>query len=153
MGQDILGLQKERLARKKAKIEAREKLLKVKERQFKIRKFIELGELVCKTGLHVLDTTTMLGAFVEIQEKSNEHETLKSWAIRGQHFLEKEQASNNLPLIISFETDPPTDIKNTLKGLKFKWNAFRREWYGYGKKDRLEELLKAFKTTIETSLP
>ncbi len=153
MGQDILDIQKERLAKKKAKIEAKEKLLKVKERQFKIRKFIELGELVCKTGIDALDMTILLGAFVEIQEKSTEHETLKSWAKKGQHFVEKEQASNDLPLIISFETDPPPDIKNTLKGLKFKWNAFRREWYGYGKKERLEELLKAFKATIETSSP
>ncbi len=95
MGQDILGLQKEQLAKKKAKIEAREKLLKVKERQFRIRKFIQIGELAFKTGIDILDTTILLGAFVEIQEKSNEQETLKTWAKKGEVFAAQEKAAGS----------------------------------------------------------
>ncbi len=72
---------------------------------------------------------------------------------KGGGLCSTRKGGRELPLIVSFETDPPPEIKTALKGLKFRWNAFRREWYGYGQKDQLEELLKASKATIETSTP
>ena len=54
-------------------------------------------------------------------------------------------------LILSFEIHPPEETRNTLKELKFKWNNFRREYYGYGDKEKISELLKASQVSIQVA--
>lgn len=127
-----------KLAQKKSKIEHREKVLKEKERKLKIRRYIEIGVIAAKFGIDQWDDMVLTGIFAEIQELSKANEAINLWKKKGEE-LSKTALS---PLIVSSENEFPEATKDTLKKRKFKWNSFRKEWYGYGLKEEIEELVK-----------
>lgn len=139
---------KEKLALKKAVLEKREKLLREKERKIRIRKLIRLGELVSKAGIETFSENTLLGAFLEIKENSQTHSILNKWETKGSKAFAAEGQNNPQQLAISFKEESPK-AKLLLKERQFKRNSFRKEWYGYGNKEELEELLKEYSATIE----
>jgi hypothetical protein len=139
---------KEKLALKKAVLEKREKLLREKERKIRLRKLIRLGDLVSKAKIDSLSENALFGAFLELQENSQNAPILNKWEIRGAKAFEADERSNPQQLVISFKEESP-DAKILLKEKQFKRNSFRKEWYGYGKKEELEELLKGYNVTIE----
>ena len=148
MNEDQLKSQKEFLAIKKERIEKKEKILKAKERKLRIRKLIELGSLVEKAHIGQLQSEALLGAFAEIQLKSKDPETLSKWTETGKIFLNQQSSISKTPLIVSFETPPPEEILKQLRGYKFKWNRFRKEWYGYGDKEELASIFEKFSPKI-----
>ena len=137
----------EKLAAKKAKIEIREKLIKKRERKLKVSRFIEIGTMAARCGIDTLDDDQLIGAFIEIKERSKDHNAVKNWKKNGEEHLKK----NCLPLIISFANELDENMKKALKTLNFRWNSFRREWYGYGIKDELEKLIKESHGNIEVA--
>jgi len=142
--------EKKKLALKKSRIEAKEKRLKEKERKVRTRRLIELGGLVSKAGVEELNNNALLGALLDIKEKLKEESTVKKWKDKGAADFEKDKAQNGEALIVSFDTEPPREVKDKLRNLGLRWNRFRREWQGYGKKDLLEKELKEFGATIES---
>ena len=142
--------EKRKLALKKSRIEAREKRLKEKERKVRTRRLIELGGLVSKAGIEELNNNALLGALLDIKEKLNEESTVKKWKDKGAAAFEEDKAQNGEALIVSFDAEPPREAKDKLRNLGLRWNRFRREWQGYGKKDLLEKELKEFGATIES---
>jgi len=142
--------EKKKLALKKSRIEAKEKRLKEKERKVQTRRLIELGGLISKAGVEELNNNALLGALLEIKEKIQEQSTVKKWRDKGAAAFEKDQAQNGEALIVSFDAEPPREAKDTLRNLGLRWNRFRREWQGYGKKDLLEQELKKFGAMIES---
>lgn len=141
--------EKKKIALKKSRIEAEEKQLKEKERKVRTRRLIELGELVSKAGIGELNNNTFLGALLDIKEKLKEESTVKKWRDQGVAAFEKDRDQNGEALIVSFNVEPPKEAKDKLKNMGFRWNRFRREWQGYGKKDLLEKELKEFGAMIE----
>ena len=142
--------EKKKLALKKSRIEAKEKRLKEKERKVRTRRLIELGGLVSKAGIEELNNNALLGALLDIKEKLKEESTVKKWKDKGAAAFEKDKAENGEALIVSFDAEPPREAKDILRNLGLRWNRFRREWQGYGKKDLLEKELKEFGAMIES---
>lgn len=141
--------EKERLAQKFAKLEMKEKLIKEKERKLRTKRLIELGSIITSAGLDDLEKEILLGALLEIKNLSDKDEKINDWRVKGKEFLKTDEELNPQPLIISFASELPGEIKIALKQKKFKWNQFRNEWYGYGKKEDLEGFLNAQKATVE----
>lgn len=145
--------EKESLKLKKSRLEAKERLLKLKERKKRTRLLIEIGGLVAKAGIDHLNTNTLIGAFLEMKEKSKDETTIKKWTQKGAEAFEKDEQENGVPLIVTFEEEPQRDIKSKIRGLGLKWNRFRKEWQGYGVPSDLEEILKGTSHKIETLGP
>jgi hypothetical protein len=143
--------QKKAIHQKENELELRKKLLKEKERKLHTQKMISLGSLISKAGLDCLDTNTLFGALLEIKESSVDSEILKDWSLKGEHTLNHSPKHSLSPLIVSFESIPEAEALAVLKKNKFKLNKFRQEWYGYGKKESLEEQLKDYNPQIETT--
>ena len=133
--------EKEKLVQKKLKLEKQGKLLASKERKIKLKRLIELGDLVSKSGLEELAAETLLGALLEIKTLSSDESATKKWAEAGKEHLKEDRTTNPQPLIVQFIAEPSSEIKNSLRTKKFRWNAFRQEWYGYGKKDEISQFL------------
>lgn len=142
--------EKKKLALKKSRIEAKEKRLKEKERKVRTRRLIELGGLVSKAGIEELNNNALLGALLDIKERLKQESTVKKWKDKGAVAFEKDKAQNGEALIVSFDAEPPREVKDKLRNLGLRWNRFRREWQGYGEKDLLEKELKEFGATIES---
>lgn len=142
--------EKQKLALKKSRIEAKEKRLKEKERKVRTRRLIELGGLVSKAGIEELNNNALLGALLDIKEKLKEESAVKKWKDKGAAAFEKDKAQNGEALIVSFDAEPQREAKDKLRNLGLRWNRFRREWQGYGKKDLLEKELKEFGAMIES---
>ena len=67
-------------------------------------------------------------AFLQSRKSERKHE---AWL----------QSNHPQRLIVSFIGEASADGIATLKTRKFRWNAFRQEWYGFGKKEELQTLL------------
>jgi len=145
--------EKEVLKLKKSRLEAKERLLKLKERKKRTRLLIEIGGLAVKSGIAHLNTNTLMGAFLEIQEKSSDETTVKKWTQKGAEAFEKDKQENGVPLIVTFEEEPERAIKSKIRGLGLKWNRFRKEWQGYGVSSDLEKILKGTNYKIEALDP
>lgn len=134
--------QKEQVSLKIEKLEKREKMLKEKERKIQTKKLIRSGELISLAQIEHLDPVALLGALLEIREKAEDKNTIKEWTSKGQASLAIDQIENAQQLILAFEAELSSEIKSTLKKLKFKWNPFRKEWYGLGKREEIESIFK-----------
>jgi len=145
---DDLNKEKLKLAQKKENLEKKERAIIQKERKMQLKRLISLGELVVKSGLDVLNHKAIFGALLEIKESVSE-KSEKTWALKGSQYLELDKANNPKPLILQFSKGPSADTKKELRSRKFKWNPFRREWYGYGKKEELDEFIKAQNETAQ----
>lgn len=138
MKEEIIISEKEKLAQTRARLEKRQKLVNEKERKIRLKKIIELGELVIKAGLEELDTEVLFGALLEIKELSAIKGSIKKWTDRRDAWLNLNHPQR---LIVSFEEDSSIEAINILRSKKFKWNSFRQEWYGFGNKDELLTIL------------
>jgi hypothetical protein len=83
--------EKKRLSQRKARLQQKETLLKIKERKLQLSHQIRVGELAEKSGIHTLDHPTMLGAFLFIQELSQNENQKNEWLQKGQNLLDSAQ--------------------------------------------------------------
>ncbi len=153
-----LSHQKEKLERLKAKLQSQEQKLKLTERKKRTRRLIELGGLIVKAELEELNNNTLLGALLSLKQHVTNNETIiPEWTEQGaqafeaqtQHEGEGDEA-DTIPLVITFETEPPRELKSQLRDLTFKWNLFRKEWYGYGNIHELKSIITPARGTVES---
>lgn len=138
-------VQKERLAQRKAKLSLDEQKLKFQERKIRTRRLIELGGLVVKAELDQLNNNTLLGAFLSLKHESAQIDTINFWTEQGAKAFEESKSKNieeKAPLVITFDSEPTRETKSHLRDLNFKWNPFRKEWYGYGVESNILDLVK-----------
>lgn len=145
---DKLDSEKLKLAQKKGRLEQKEKAIMQKERKLQLKRLIGFGELVVKSGLDSLEAPALLGALLEIRDSVSE-KLEKKWAEKGLQQMQSERANNSQALIIQFSKESSAKTKKELRSRKFRWNQFRREWYGYGKKEELSEFIKALNETAQ----
>ena len=138
MKTEVIVSEKEKLAQTRARLEKRQRLVNELERKVKIRKTIELGDLIIKAGLDDFDSQVLLGALLEIKALSTEKSNVKRWSERQVAWLNSNQPQR---LIVSFQGESSSETTDLLRSKKFRWNSFRQEWYGFGKKDELQTLL------------
>ena len=147
-------IQKERLAQRKAKLSLDEQKLKLQERKIRTRRLIELGGLVAKAELDHLNNNTLLGALLFIKSGSHQKENIDLWTEQGARSFEESKSKiktkeEKIPLIITFKSEPTRETKSQLRDLKFKWNPFRKEWYGYGAESDILDLVKDIGGSVE----
>jgi pyruvate-formate lyase len=142
----------DKIAKKKQDLLGKEKLIKdlekAKEKKKRLKKSIEIGKLACQFNIDAFDLEVLTGAFIEISERIQNSEQAAKWKTNANNLSMKETYSEKA-LSLAFANEVNADLKNTLKGLGFRWNKFRKEFYGYGKKQELEKLFKNDKCTIE----
>lgn len=150
-----LSHQKERLERQKARLQSQEQKLKTLERKKRTRRLIELGGLIVKAELEELNNNTLLGALLSLKHHMASNEALLSeWTELGAQAFEALDQSQSTgmdktPLVIIFNSEPPRELKSRLRDLNFKWNPFRKEWYGYGNMTSLVRLTQPHGALVE----
>jgi hypothetical protein len=113
---------------------------------------IELGGLIVKAELEALNNNTLLGALLFLKQHMNDNEQcVQEWTTAGATAFEDSSqiADEKSPLVITFEIEPPRELKYQLRDLNFKWNPFRKEWYGYGNLHELKSIINSANGTIE----
>ncbi len=144
-------IKKEKIAleKKKKQLQLKQRLIKEKEKQAQVRKFSEIGKLAHQANIDLLDEQALLGAFLEIEERNLEQKHLAHWREKAKNFLDASSEKTQDPLIISFPSNPSPSIKSLLREMNFKWNNFRKEFYGYGHRKSIEEALAGMDFSIE----
>lgn len=107
-----------------------------------------MGQLVAENGLDSFDRDTLLGALLEVKEKSGHADNLESWRERAKLALEK-NIPNEVPVIVTFLTPPNKDVRAILKNSGLKWNPFRQEWQGFSNPTSLREALNTTDAGIQ----
>lgn len=141
--------EKLKIEQRKKKFLLKEKLIREKEKQVRARRLSEIGKLVGKAGIDGLDDEILLGAFLDIAEKYGEQKNLDGWKEKAKVFLDADVGNSQDPLIVSFSSEPSSEIKSLLREMNFKWNSFRKEFYGYGHRKSIEEALVGVDFRIE----
>jgi len=141
---------KKEIKLKRSRLEAQERLLKLKERKKRTRVLIEIGGTAAKAGIDHLNTNTLLGAFLEIKEKENEEGTIKQWTKKGAEVFDLDKKKSGEAIILTFESEPEKKVKTQIREEGLRWNRFRKEWQGYAKRANLERLLKGTEHQIQT---
>ena len=142
--------QKLKLEQKKNRLIAEETRLKLKERKMRTRHLIEVGGLVTKAGLDCLSTSTLYGALLSIASSLETNQVIKDeWTKIGKAKLDQEQTDKHA-VILKFEQEPSSEIRQVVRNHGLKWNKLRCEWYGYcNNVDSLKNALGAIKYQIE----
>lgn len=122
--------QKIKLQQKKARMAVEETKLKIKERKMRTRALIEKGGLITKAGLDHLPTNALYGALLSLNDQLNNNSAIRdSWVSKGKSAFDAEQQSTT-PVIIKFEEEPNSKIKESIRSQGLRYNRFRSEWYG-----------------------
>ena len=139
--------QKSKLEETKRKLKEKENMRRGKERIQTQNALSNLGQLFVRTKLSHLDQEILLGALLEISEKSKDEKVLENWRKKSQQHSATTIKGN--PITISFKNPPAFEIKEQLKSMNFKWHSFRGEYYGHGDKSIMEKLLANHDCKIE----
>ena len=124
--------------------------MKEREKKHLFNKLIEIGKLASKSSIDNLEKMALLGAFLEIgQKRENQSILLENWRKKAEDFLKYSDKNNTVSLSIKFPSPPDKIILDKLKELKFKWNRFRKEFYGLGNKDDISKLFSETGCFIE----
>ena len=132
-----------------AKIKSKESILKSKEKKILFNHLVEIGKIAKKANIHEVESLVLLGAFLEISESISEPDKLENWRKKGVELQENFLESSRSPLTIKFKQEPVKETVKKLKEINFKWNRFRKEFYGYGNKKEVQETFKNENCIIE----
>jgi len=97
--------EKKKLEIKKKKLKIAEQIIKERERRSEIHRYSEIGRLAQKVKIDRMDRSILLGAFLEISEKSLDANVLEIWKKKAMEFQQKEEESDQEPLVISFQSE------------------------------------------------
>ena len=143
--------QKIKLQQKKVRMAIEETKIKFKERKMRTKSLIEKGGLITKSGLDHLPTDTLYGALLSLSQQLNIEPAIKDiWAKEGKSALDAEQKATT-PIIVKFDEEPDTKIKEEIRSQGLRFNKFRSEWYGnIIDIQSLKNLLNGIKYNLET---
>ena len=137
------------IEKKKQRIRLQEQLLKEREKKALHKRYAGLGKLVYEAGLSSLDDDTLKGAFAELTALAKNPEKKALWKEAGASLVSKHNPTESDQIVVSFSKLPSTEIKNRLRDLQFKWNSFRKEFYGYGSAKEIKSLLTNIDCSVE----
>lgn len=143
MGTEKLALKKSSLTQKMNKLKEQEAKIKELERKSRNRKIFELGGLVEKAQLDLLNTNQLYGAFLEIAEKAKNVEVLKNWELKGGAAFNSDAKEKGEAVVVTFTEKPSLEIRKQIREFGLKWNSFREEWQGLCKVDDIVGFIKS----------
>lgn len=119
-----------------------------KRQEYKAKKKLlqELASFYEKTKTIHFDKDILLGALLHLAETANDLPTLEKFKAKGEAYQKKLSTKN--PIVITLKDTPSISTKSQMKDLKFKWNSFRKEFYGFGDLDTV----KAELTNLDCSI-
>ena len=134
---------KKKIKVKKARLQRQEILMQIKERKARTRHLIEIGSIASKSKIDHLSKEMLLGAFLSLGEQIDKDSNIVfQWERKGKDLLQKE-AKDKTPVILTFTDMPDLNLRKKVRSHGLKWNALRKEWYGYiADIDLLKEELK-----------
>jgi len=138
-----------KLENQRKRLIEKEKALKEKENKKIQKTYAKLGALAKKAKIPELDEKALLGAFLEIADKSDKEEHLTNWRKLADNHKSKKSNQQGTPLIVTFLKHPDKTTREELKALGLKWNRFRGEYYGYGSKEELSKKFGSENVKIE----
>lgn len=144
-----LEAQREKIERERERVKIKEKILKEKEKRRQVRRFTEVGRIAAKAKIESIEDRVLLGAFLDISERLEQNSCLDSWKRKAENFLNESPKNQCEPLCITFKEEPSLETKKRLRKLNFKWNKFRKEFYGYGERENLVLELEGLDCHIE----
>lgn len=147
---DDLTQLKKKVQEKKISLQKQEALIKMRERKNRTRHLIEMGGLLTKAELDHLPSDIMMGALLSLRESlEGESDIVHQWQKIGEEFF-KEQNKDKLPVILKMKSKPDYDIRQKIRAHGLKWNALRKEWYGYVvDQDKLKRDLEGLSFSLE----
>ncbi len=88
----------------------------------------------------------LLGACLHIKDSIQKDSSLVDvWGNLGASLLEQE-TKNKTPVILKLVKKPDSSIRTIIRSQGLKWNALRKEWYGYAENiDSLKKELGSLK--------
>jgi len=141
--------QKTEIEQKIEKLRMKAKMIKNREARNKAKQFTQIGRLAFRADIGGLPEDVLLGAFLEIKERSHDESVVLSWEKRTAENKRTQQSQTNTPIVVSFATTPEKQTREVMTNLGFKWNSFRQEYYGYEKVESIEEHLAGIDCKIE----
>lgn len=141
---------KKKLDNQKKKLLLKEKILRDKEKKKEVLKLQEIGRLAKLANITHLNEQVLFGAFIEIAKKTSDQNQIVLWKKIASDVPQGNQNNENTKIYaISFKEDPSLEIKESLKNMNFKWNKFRKEFYGSANLETLKVLLKSTEQKID----
>ena len=126
--------EKQKIEQHKARIALKEAGVKLRERKARTRRLIELGGLLAKVKLDTQPNNVIYGMLIEAKDKIDknvkENSPLEKWAKIGGAAFAAEQ-KDKVPVILSFDSKPPSEARNIIRSHGLKWNNIRKEWHGH----------------------
>lgn len=144
--------EKKKLEAEKQRLKEKEKRILEKAKRAKTKSLAQIGKLAYQAKISHLDQDVLLGAFLIVSELAKDESYIQKWKRKAEEAKAGLKQEDQTPLTIAFDTPPPNEIKSELKELKFKWNSFRGEYYGYGDLESVKKLLDGLKSKIEVVL-
>ena len=144
---NLIERRRKRIEQQKNRLKQLETSLNAQERKKRTRKLIEVGGLAAKASIEDWSTNTLLGAFLTLKAQEQNKQQIDAWTYKGGAAFAKEKVQK-VPVIVKFETQPPEEIKISLKSLGLKWNALRKEWEGYAQIEKLREVVKVHEVSM-----
>ena len=149
MSSDLLTKEKKSLEEKKEKLKLREQILKEREKKALHKTFVSLGKLVHEAGLSSLDEQTLRGALAELSNSAKDSTKRAQWKKAAELLQSQKDSHEQSQIVIVFQEIPDANTKKMLRDLQFKWNSFRKEFYGYGNPGKIKALTKELKCSVE----
>jgi len=138
---NLIDKRRKNIEQRKNRLKQLETSLNAQERKKRTRKLIEIGGLAAKANIENWNANTLLGAFLSLKESEQNKKQIDAWTHKGGAAFAKEKVQK-VPVIVKFETQPPEEIRASLKSLGLKWNALRKEWEGYAQVEKLKEVVE-----------
>ncbi|CDZ81931.1 Conjugal transfer protein TraD [Candidatus Rubidus massiliensis] len=127
------------------KIQEKQRRIQEKEKRLLNKSLIEIGKMAYKANIHKFDSDLLYGAFLEIQKKSNSEEARNIWKSNLQ---QSNSIDELLPIAIKFEKITK-EVDSTLRHLKFKWNRFRKEYFGRSDLETVKKICEKYNGKME----
>lgn len=124
--------EKSKIERKIEALKMRERVLEERAKRKAAKRLTAIGKLAEGVGITSLTLEELLGAFLDISEKSNRKDQLEEWRERAGRYSARQVENEAMALIVQLKDSATQEVKTVFKSLGFKWNDFRKEWYGYG---------------------
>ena len=117
-----------------------------KENRIKKKLLSELAIFYDKAKRLHLDKDVILGSLLDLAENLLTNEVVEKFKEKAKEYQKKISAKN--PITISLKNPPSSESKLLLKKMKFKWNSFRKEFYGFGDITNIEKQMAGIECSI-----
>jgi hypothetical protein len=139
----------EKLEIQKNKIKLKERALKETEKRAKVKRLGKIGQLVAKAQIDHLSEDQLFGAFLQIAQEAKSPNRIEEWQKAAQDFDAPQNTTQQQLVAVKLGQDPSSETKSKMTDQGFRWNKFRKEFYGNSSPEEVHDLLGNVEYTLE----